>query len=79
MSLDQDNALSIYTIYNHPSDYPGEFVCRVWRIRGDCMIADQDLFARGETLELVRSQLPPGLQCLGRYRADDPKIAESWV
>jgi len=65
----------LYTIYDHPFDYPKEFVCRVWR----GMVADKDLFARGETLEEVRKQIPPGAVNIGRLPGDDFKIKECWI
>jgi hypothetical protein len=70
--------LSIWTIYDSPSDYPGQFVAR-------CFISDAigvtptgvALFAG--TLGAVRAMLPPGLHRIPRYEQDDPKIVEVWL
>jgi hypothetical protein len=66
---------AIYTIYNHPYDYPDEFVCRVWH----GMTPERNLFARGKTLEEVRKQIPAGAVNIGRMTRDDSKIAECWI
>lgn len=69
-----------YTIYDHPKDFPNEFVCRKHRI--NCLgniHPELDLFARGPTLASVREKLPPGLVCFQRDLADDAVIVESWM
>jgi hypothetical protein len=65
----------LYAIYDHPSDYPEEFVCRIWY----GLEPEQQLFARGATLEEVRQRLPLGLVNLGRHKTDDPKVLEVWI
>jgi hypothetical protein len=70
-----DTIPPIYAIYDHPFDYPDEFVCRVWH----GMTAELKLFARGKTLAEVRAKLPRGVHNLGRLPEDDPKIVESWI
>jgi hypothetical protein len=66
----------LYVVYDHPRDYPDEFVVRRWRMdrpeRGEP-------FARGASIEDVRAALPSGLYNLGRYANDDPVVAEVWV
>jgi len=66
---------SLYVIYDHPSDYPQDFVCRVWQ--GE--LAEFRPFAVARTLEEIRQRLPPGMVCLGRYEQDDPAIREVWI
>lgn len=66
--------MDFYVIYDHPRDYPDEVVCRWWRPEGAGPIV-----ARGETVEEVREQLPEGLVNIGRFRDDDPAIAEVWI
>lgn len=69
-----------YTIYDRPRDYPQEFVVRCHRIlRGSPEpVADSDLFARGMTVDYVRSTLPAGLNRIGPWPGDDPCILEVW-
>jgi len=76
MNLPECLGLSpLYVIYDHPSDYPWGFVCRVWQ--GE--LAEFTPFAIARTLEEIRRRLPPGMVCLGRYEQDDPAIREVWI
>lgn len=79
---DADDVVEVYAIYDHPRDYPDEFVARRWRIRRGLDMALADLGPpniRGETLNEVRRQLPAGLVRLGRLPDDDPVIVETWL
>lgn len=66
--------LPIWTIYDHPSDFPGAFVARL-------SILDKPTAKtlKAGTLAEVRAQLPAGLTCLPRSTADDPVIVECWL
>ena len=68
----------MYVIYDHPRDYPDEFVVRVWAVAGDLIIANQVL-GRTQTLKEARNLLPYGLINRGRHGNDDPAIAEVWI
>jgi hypothetical protein len=76
-----DDDLPMYVIYQHPSDFPDEFVCRRQFAGRGIVTVERELFARGPSLDSVRGQLPHGLGlfCLGRSPQDDPCIAEVWV
>lgn len=69
--------LTLYVIYDHPSDFPEHWVVRPQHASrsgvrlGEAKIAD--------SLAEARRLLPPGLVNLGRYGNDDPKILEVWV
>ena len=63
-----------YVIYDHPRDYPGEFVVRRWELG-----KPRELLGSANTLQGARKLLPPGLVNLGRYEQDDPFIVEVWV
>jgi len=72
--------LYMWTIYDHPRDYPICFVARKWEIgpHGATMPTDHICF--GATLEEVRSLLPKGLICIRRDPVkDDPNIVETWL
>lgn len=71
--------LVMYTVYEHPRDYPDEFVIRRCAIGPGTITPDRTLFARGPTLESVRDQLPRGLVCLRRLPDDEPQIVEVWT
>lgn len=67
--------LSIWTVYDHPSDYPDCFIAR--RFCGetptDNVICSTDLLA-------VRAELiVRGLTVVCRDPADDPNILEVWL
>jgi hypothetical protein len=72
------NTLTMWTIYEHPKDYPGKWVMRAHDIaagsttpRADCIVAD--------SLDEVRAVLPPGLTRLPPHPDDDPVIHETWL
>lgn len=72
----------LYTIYDHPSDYPEHFVARRWSLVGNQDPARPDpgpVVAIGLTLDEVRGLLPRGLTCIGRDAGDDPVIVETWL
>lgn len=68
-----NGSLTIWVVYDNPTDYPGRFVARKW-------LADtptQEL-RLADSLEELRQLLPDGLCCLPRSPVDDPKIVETW-
>lgn len=68
-----------WAIYKEPSDFPGKWVVRGWRVGQGCTHA-QDIHARVfETLDGARACLPPGLHRMPRQEADDPVVFESWI
>lgn len=79
------DGLPMFIVYDHPRDFPGEFVVRAMRLmrQGDkTWTLDEGIVARGATLVEVREQLwarRPGLVCLSRDEGDDPAIVEVWV
>lgn len=69
----------LYTIYNHPPDYPDHFVVRRWAIcTGDRVIPEHLPWAVVGTLEEARESIPAGTYCFNRNLSDDPTICESW-
>jgi hypothetical protein len=68
----------MWTIYDHPIDYPGTFVARKFVIDGEKVTVTNEIII-ALTLESVRDMLPPGLYRLNRLEDDDPKIVEVWV
>lgn len=74
-----DQSLSIWTVYDHPTDFPTEFVARRHKVRpGSEPVATTDL-VRGDSLAAVRTQIPRGLTRLPRNTQDDPCIVEVWL
>lgn len=68
------NKLPIWTIYDHPLDYPAEFVARL-------SFNDEKTTSilRAATLDELRDKLPPDLICMARAETDDPVIVECWL
>lgn len=73
--------LELWTIYEHPSDFPHDFVLRRSVVLNlpPRVVHDAEPTALTDTLEEARSYLPRGLFCLGREPADDPVIVEVWI
>jgi hypothetical protein len=70
--------LLIWTIYDHPLDFPEWFVARPHIIRPKTA-APLQLHLMAKDLNLLRAMLPDGLTRLGRQPNDDPAILEVWV
>jgi hypothetical protein len=71
-------ALSIWTVYDHPRDYPNSWVARRFEISNKGVGITREMFL-ADTLEELRVLLPVGLVRLNRQASDDPKIVETWL
>ena len=71
---DTRDTLQTWTVYDHPADYPGLFVARLFI---DGRVTSTALFA--SSLEEIRAKLPRGLYPLPRSPADSPSIVETWL
>lgn len=69
--------LPIWTVYDHPTDFPEAFVARLWigTDPTDQVLVSDDL---DEVRAMVAAQMP-GAVCLARADGDDPKILETWL
>lgn len=72
------SGLRLWTIYDHPADFPEVFVVRGFTAEVGGPIADRHV-RTATTLDGARSLVPPGLVCIARYPTDDPKIVETWL
>jgi hypothetical protein len=72
------DCLSIYTVFDNPTDYQGQFVVRRFESRGTG-VTPCEVVATGKSLTEVRDQLPKGLMKLDRHPNDDPNIVETWL
>jgi hypothetical protein len=73
--------LYAWTVYDHPTDRPDEYVARLWRIL-PAPAAPTNRMLGCDDLEGLRAMIltdNPGLICLGRFEEDDPKIVEMWI
>jgi hypothetical protein len=83
------SAISIWTIYKHPADFPGKFVVREWLVtasRATGILAQATRAAMpclecsvADTLEAARRFIPAGAVNMGRLMETDPCIVESWL
>lgn len=71
--------LWMFVIYDHPKDFPEEFVCRRCYVEAGRVVFESHLFARGKTLDYVRLQIPAGQVRLAAPPGDDPVIVETWL
>lgn len=72
------DVLSMWTVYNHPSDHPDHWVARRWEILASGPSPTDDKLLAG-SVEDVRAMLPEGLFRLDRQEEDDPVIFETWL
>jgi hypothetical protein len=70
--------IAMYVIYRHPTDYPDKYVMRKLTITYSGIIKDKNCIV-GETLEEVRSKVPPNLYNIGRGPLDEEQIVETWM
>lgn len=71
--------LSMWTVYDHPSDFPKGFIARRWEIERSGAEPTADVM-RAYDLEPLREQLRNmGLTCLDRNPEDEPQIVETWL
>jgi len=68
-----------WAIYDHPKDYPDNFVARRWRLgdRGE-PIPDQECHV-ANSLEEARRFIPAGLVRILPLPGEDPVIVEAWI
>jgi len=72
-------SLEMWTVYDHPADYPDHYVARKWLVgkkyaepeATDEILIDADL-------DELRKRIPPWLYCMPRQEGDDSKIVEVW-
>jgi hypothetical protein len=69
----------MYTVYDHPKDYPHEYVVRRFEIRPN-EVTGTAIYAHAATLAEVRRPLRGmGLSRIGRHESDDLVIVEVWL
>jgi hypothetical protein len=75
-----DGKLTMWVIYDHPKDYPHDWVARQWSIGWEGRYAASGNALRSNKLDTLRGQMVKlGLTCLARSPEDDPVIVEAWV
>jgi len=76
-----NDSLSMWTVYDHPKDFPNTFVAREFRIGpGGKMEITANVIISADIDVLRRTLLTDmGLTCLDRNEEDDPAIVETWL
>jgi hypothetical protein len=75
-----DEVLTLWTIYDHPLDFPGSFVVRKWHVLPRNKEPMPDGFPTlHDSLEAARESLPPGLTRLPPSEGDALAIVETWI
>lgn len=72
------NGLEMWTVYDHPLDYPDGFVARKSIVGASMTTITREMF-EADTLDELRALLPAGLYRIHRYEQDDPMIVEVWL
>lgn len=72
------DVLNLYTIYDHPEDYPHAFVVRRFEAAAG-EVLEKELLGQAPTLEGARELVPLGLFNMGREAGDSSVIVETWI
>lgn len=74
-----DNVLRMWTIYQHPNDYPDLYVARLFEVDGNGSRPTGSIVI-AETLDRLREEMiHMGLTPINRSPEDDPVIVETWL
>lgn len=67
-----------WAIYDHPKDYPNNFVVRRWTLAGGNPVPDREC-SLASSLEEAREFIPAGLVRVSPFPGEDPIIVETWI
>jgi hypothetical protein len=74
-----DDALSMWTVYDRPRDYPEQIVARRFEVSARGPRATDEIVV-ADSLDAIREwMVERGLTCLTRSPDDDSKIVETWL
>ena len=79
---DDVQQITFYVVYDHPSDYPNDYVLRKQAmvfVPGKRPFEVQDKACQVGTLAEMRKFIPPAAYPIGRHAKDDPVILEVWM
>jgi len=71
--------IDIWTVYDHPTDYPNNVVARLWRVQDGGYTHTGNILVADDLKHMRKLLRPSGLTRLDRYANDDPKIVECWL
>jgi hypothetical protein len=73
------DVMSMWTVYDHPKDFPNTFVARRYMISRGTAGATNDIIVSPQLAPLREVLAIKGLIPIARSEGDDPKIVESWI
>ena len=76
--MTDERVLTLWVIYESPSDYPGKFVVRRQHSTRRAVVIDLEAWVFDSMAE-ARTAIPEGLDNTGRYDMDDPAVIEVWI
>jgi hypothetical protein len=83
LPMEENDILDGWTIYDHPRDYPADFVARRWIANRDGTVTATNDILRHTDLDTVRGMLgrvsPKHSYRMPRMPDDDPNILEVWL
>jgi hypothetical protein len=77
--MTRSDLLVMWTLYDHPKDYPSAFVARKWHIGRGTATPTPTLLASPQLEDLREAMQRMGLTCLTRAPDDDTAIIETWL
>jgi len=75
--MDAERELSMYTIYEHPKDYPDNYIVRRWVAKNGFTEPREAILT--DTLDEARRVVPYGLYRMEPDPTDDTTIVETWI
>lgn len=79
MTQPDTDFLSMWTVYDHPTDYPEGFIARRWAIGKGTMTATAEVMLSADLDGIRDAMTGLGLTPLPRQDGDDPCIVETWL
>jgi hypothetical protein len=70
---------SVWTVYDHPRDFPSNFVARKHEVVKGATRPTANFFVGPDLASIRAILLAGGLACFKRDKTDDPCIIETWM
>jgi hypothetical protein len=73
------NMLTLWVLYDSPSDMPGYYVMRRYVVAPDGSQSSPEAYWSKAAVGLRDLMMERGLTCVPRSDSDEPHIVESWI
>jgi hypothetical protein len=75
-----NNGLPLYFVYDHPKDFPNDFVVRRWMLVKGELIPDKEIMMKTSNYADIKTEMMyMGLTKMARQPDDEPCIKETWI